>query len=81
MSAGRRMSDDESEDEDLSDTEVQPSKNENFEEDFKIDPRDETAFNAFMNTNVEPRKTLADLVKYLTYKWLSFRLLFQVLLI
>ena len=75
------MSDDESEDEDLSDTEVQPSKNENFEEDFKIDPRDETAFNAFMNTNVEPRKTLADLVKYLTYKWLSFRLLFQVLLI
>jgi hypothetical protein len=61
------MSDDESDDEDLSDVEEKPGKNDNLEEDFKIDPRDETAFNAFMNTNVEPRKTLADLVSQYSF--------------
>ena len=51
-------SDDES-DVEGEENEIQP---EHFEEEIKIDPRDETAFNAFMNTTVGPRKTLADLV-------------------
>ncbi len=66
LSSGPKLADDDSDDDVDSDADEQHGKNEQFqEEDFKIDPRDESAFNAFMNTNVEPRKTLADLVNNL----------------
>ena len=63
LSSGPKLAEDDSDEDNDSDVDKQQGKNEQFqEEDFKIDPRDESAFNAFMNTNVEPRKTLADLV-------------------
>ena len=59
--SGRHKDDSEDEsDVEEGQNEIQP---EHFEEEIKIDPRDETAFNAFMNTTVGPRKTLADLVR------------------
>ena len=59
--SGRHKDDSEDEsDVEEGQNEIQP---EHFEEEIKIDPRDETAFNAFMNTAVGPRKTLADLVR------------------
>ncbi len=66
LSSGPRMAEEDSEDDNDSDVD-EPGKNDQFqEEDFKIDPKDESAFNAFMNTNIAPRKTLADLVRALT---------------
>lgn len=62
LTIGRRaMSDDESDDDDDDDIETQSRKDDQLE-DFQIDPKDESAFNAFMSTNSGPRKTLADLV-------------------
>jgi hypothetical protein len=55
---------DSDEDDDLSDEDVDEPlrRGDDHEEDFEIDPKDERAFNAFMNSSLEPRKTLADLV-------------------
>ena len=58
-SAGRVSDDESDDDDDVSDVEDRQGT---YEEDFQIDPKDETAFNAFMNTDSAPRKTLADLV-------------------
>ena len=62
------MSDDDDDDDDDSDDNDNASdikdrgRKDDQLEDFQIDPKDESAFNAFMNTNPAPRKTLADLV-------------------
>ena len=58
-SAGRVSDDESDDDDDVSDVEDRQGT---YEEDFQIDPKDETAFNAYMNTDSAPRKTLADLV-------------------